>query len=106
MSRELELIALAARGRFTAAQVDAIPMTAFAGAPALFAWTCAGAACQRLGVRASWQAVRLLRVTSPRLNVPLEVWAELCRETDDVIDAAERLDDERRRQAAARSDER
>lgn len=106
MSRELELIALAARGRFTAAQVEKVPLTAFSSAATLFAWTCAGAACERLGARASFQAARMLRATAPRLNVPLEVWAELCRETDDVIDAAERLDEERARQAAARSDER
>jgi hypothetical protein len=104
VSRELELIALAARGRFTPAQVEAIPVEAFTGAPALFAWTCAAGACVRLGTRSSFDAARHLRATCPRLDMPLDVWAELHRETADVIDAAERLDHEWARQAAARRD--
>lgn len=104
MSRELELIALAALGRFTPAQAEAIPSTAFTAAPALFAWTCAAGACVRLGARSSFAAVRHLRATTPRLALPLDVWAELNRETDAVIDAAEQLADLRAQQAAARRD--
>lgn len=99
MSRELELIALAARGALPVERLDAIPEDAFSTAPRLFAWTCATRACRLLGARSTFAAVRLARVMAPRLAMPLEVWAELCRETDVEIDAAEQLDGERQRQA-------
>ena len=101
---ELELIVLAARGVMSAEQVDAVPAERFTTASKLFAWTCAAGACVRLGGRSNFHAVRFMRVTAPRLDLPLGEWAALNRATDDVIDEAERLDEERSRQAAERGE--
>lgn len=87
---EREVIALAARGLLAAVQLAAMPLVAFTGAPRLFAWTCAARACRLFGEFARFIDARHMLATSPRLDLPFEIWRDLMRETEQELDAAER----------------
>lgn len=62
---QLEVIALAARGRLTPPRLAQVPDDAFTGAPRLFAWACASRACRCLGKRATFFHARYVLATSP-----------------------------------------
>lgn len=102
--RERELIALAATGRFTAEQCESVPSSAFTSDARLLAWTCAARAARLFGAESSFFGARLMRVKAPRLDLPLDDWRELNHAADAELDEAERLDEERTRQAAARNE--
>ena len=59
----------------------ALPPSVFTSAERLFAWACACAGGSERGAR-------LALVTAPRLNLPLDVWAALLRDTELELDLA------------------
>ena len=89
--RGLELLTLAATGQMLLGETASIALDAFTTDSALLAWSCACRAVRHLGARTCIFAVRWMLVTVPRLDLPLEVWATLLRETEQHIDAAEEL---------------
>lgn len=92
---ERAVIGLACRGRLTHAEMLAVPAEAFTHEARLFAWTCALHAVRLFGERCTVAHVRMSRVTAPRLDLPLAIWADLMRETEDEIERAHaaRVDD-------------
>jgi hypothetical protein len=84
---ERSAISAAAAGLLDPPDLD-VPTAAFGTPARALAWVCAARSCRVLGRRSTPHAARFVLATLPRLDLPLEVWTALLRETEEELDVA------------------
>jgi hypothetical protein len=89
---EREVIAMAACGLLALDEALALPSSCFTTEARLLAWACARKVLRREPRFRGIYAAQMALVHAPRLDMPLDDWADLLAETRAELDACERIE--------------